>query len=130
MKKILIVDDDATTRAALGRLLRRAGAEVVTAGDGGEALQHLLATRFDVLMTDLHMPGPAADPETVMDGFRLLDECARLPLEHRPRRTIAISGEYDRRMLRDLSRSPQSVDFIPKPVDLNQLLDTIGGQPN
>ena len=122
--KILLVDDDANTRAALGKLLRRAGASVVTAAEGGEALQHLLETRFDVLLTDLHMPGSR------IDGFALLDECARLPLQSRPRRVVAISGEYDRRMLRDLTKTPQAVDFFPKPVDLNHLLDSIGGLPN
>ena len=115
--KILIVEDDARTRSAIGGLLRRAGATVTTAGDGSEGLRCLLAEHYDVLLTDLHMPDGA------MDGFALLDEYQKLPLKSRPRRVVAISGEYDRASL------PRSggVDFIQKPVDLNHLLDTIGG---
>ena len=115
--KILIVEDDAATRGAIGRLLRRAGANVVTAGDGSEGLQYLLADQYDVLLTDLHMPdGP-------MDGLALLEQCRSLPLANRPRRVVAISGEYDRRVL----NAGPGVDFFQKPVDLDQLLDTIGG---
>ena len=115
--KILIVEDDAGTRGAIGRLLRKAGAKVVMAGDGSEGLRYLLADHYDVLLTDLHMPdGP-------MDGLGLLEQCRRLPLANRPRRVVAISGEYDRRAI----GSGPGVDFFQKPVDLNQLLDTIGG---
>jgi two-component system chemotaxis response regulator CheY len=115
--KVLVVEDDPGTRSALGRLLRRAGAVVVTTGDGSEGLQHLLADRFDVLLTDLHMP------RSEMDGFALIEQTHRLPLANRPRRVVAISGEYNRHVL----RGQTGVDFFQKPVDLNQLLDTIGG---
>ena len=119
--KILIVEDDAGTRNAIGRLLRRAGADVVTAQDGSEGLQHLLSGSYDVLLTDLHMP------ESQMDGFALLEQCGRLPLKNRPRRVVAISGEYDRASMRSIRREAAGVDFMSKPVDLNSLLDTIGG---
>ena len=58
--RILIVEDNAATRLAMSRLMRDAGAEVVTARDGEEGLGYLLTQRFDVLLTDLRMP--------VMDG--------------------------------------------------------------
>ena len=122
--KILIVDDDDRTRVAMGRLLRRAGADVTTAADGGEALGHMLDTQFDVLVTDLHMP------EAGVDGFALLDQCQSLPLTQRPRRTVAISGEYERTALEVLGPGKPGVDFFPKPVNLDQLLDHIGGRPN
>lgn len=119
--KILLVEDEPGTRAALSKLLRRAGAKVTAAGEGSEALQHLFEQKFDVLLTDLHMPGAA------MDGFGLLEQVHRLPLDHRPKRTIAISGEYDRGVLQSVLRDSPGVDFFPKPIDLNSLLDTIGG---
>ncbi len=122
--KILIVEDDPSTRAALGKLLRRAGAEVVTAENGVDGLRYLLTSRFDVLLTDLHMPGAP------VDGFELIEQTHRLPLANRPRRVVAISGEYDRPSLHDALDHVGMVDFFPKPVDLNQLLDTIGGRLN
>lgn len=115
--RILVVEDDAPTRLAITRLIRQAGAEVVTARDGEEALNHLLSQKFDVLLTDLRMP--------VMDGIELLQHCMRLPDSRRPGRVIAISGEYDRGVLRG-----QPVAFMQKPFDINALLEMLGGRPN
>ena len=49
--RILVVEDHTPTRQAMSRLLRQAGAEVVTARDGEEGLGYLLTQHFDVLMT-------------------------------------------------------------------------------
>src|SRR5438046_3888470 len=115
--RILIVEDHTPTRMAMSRLMRDAGAEVVTARDGEEGLGYLLTQHFDVLLTDLRMP--------VMDGFELLQHCQKLPDSHRPSRIIAISGEYESGALRG-----QPVQFLAKPFDINALLEMIGGKPN
>src|SRR5512133_3538494 len=115
--RILVVEDHAATRLALGRLLRQAGADVVTARDGEEGLGYLLTQRFDVLLTDLRMP--------VMDGFELVHHCVRLPETHRPGRIIAISGEYEAGALHN-----SAVAFLPKPFQLDKLLDMLGGKLN
>ncbi|MEO6437438.1 MAG: response regulator [Tepidisphaeraceae bacterium] len=114
---ILIVEDHTPTRLAMSRLIKQAGAEVVTARDGEEGLGYLLTQRFDVLLTDLRMP--------VMDGFELVHHCMKLPESHRPARIIAISGEYEAGVLQG-----QPVQFMAKPFDLHQLLDMIEGKPN
>jgi CheY-like chemotaxis protein len=87
------------------------------ARDGEEGLGYLLTQHFDVLLTDLRMP--------VMDGFELVHHCLELPPAHRPGRIIAISGEYDADMLR-----AQAVQFLPKPINLNILLEMLAGKPN
>lgn len=115
--RVLIVEDHTATRLAMTKLIRQAGAEVVSARDGEEALGYLLTQRFDVLLTDLKMP--------VMDGFELVHKCMQLPESHRPGRIIAISGEYEAGVL-----SGQPVSFMAKPFDLSTLLDLIGGKPN
>ena len=116
-QRILIVEDHAPTRQAMSRLIRQAGAEVVTARDGEEGLGYLLTQRFDVLLTDLRMP--------VMDGFELVHHCMKLPDSHRPQRVIAISGEYEAGVLQG-----QPVQFMPKPFNLQTLLNMIEGKPN
>jgi len=116
-QRILVIEDHTPTRLAMGKLIRQAGAEVVTARDGEEGLNYLLTQRFDVLLTDLRMP--------VMDGFELLQHCAKLPSSHRPQRIIAISGEYESSILHG-----QPVQFLPKPFNLKALLEMIGGKPN
>jgi CheY-like chemotaxis protein len=116
-QRILVIEDHTPTRLAMGKLIRQAGAEVVTARDGEEGLNYLLTQHFDVLLTDLRMP--------VMDGFELLQHCAKLPTSRRPARIIAISGEYEAGVLHG-----QPVQFLPKPFSLKALLDMIGGRPN
>src|SRR5437016_6910895 len=115
--RMLIVEDHAPARQAMKRLITQAGAEVVTARDGEEGLGYLLTQRFDVLLTDLRMP--------VMDGFELFQHCQKLPDSHRPSRIIAISGEYEAGALRG-----QPVQFLPKPFNIDSLLEMIGGKPN
>jgi CheY-like chemotaxis protein len=115
--RILIVEDHAPTRMAMSRLIRQAGADVVAARDGEEGLGYLLTQRFDVLLTDLRMP--------VMDGFELLQHAQKLPDSRRPTRIIAISGEYEAGALRG-----QPVQFLPKPFNIDTLLNMLGGLPN
>src|SRR5258708_3165863 len=115
--KILIVEDHTPTRMAMSRLIRQAGADVTTARDGEEGLGYLLTQHFDVLLTDLRMPR--------MDGFELLAHCHTLPESHRPARVIAISGEYEASALHG-----QPVQFLPKPFNLDVLLNMLGGKPN
>jgi DNA-binding NtrC family response regulator len=67
--KILVVDDDEQIRTSLRAVLEFNQFKVTTAGNVGEAL-HLIDTEpFDVLLSDLHMPG-AADGFTVVSAMR------------------------------------------------------------
>jgi DNA-binding response OmpR family regulator len=53
---ILIVDDEASLRQTLARILQRAGFEVTTTATGGEALSLLSQHSFDLVYLDLRMP--------------------------------------------------------------------------
>lgn len=61
--RILLVDDEPTQRLIMARLLKRAGYEVETAGDGREALAKVEAGDFQLMITDWEMPE--------MDGIAL-----------------------------------------------------------
>lgn len=62
---ILVVEDDAVTRALLQDFLRADGYQVTLATDGTEALLQLGKSRFDAVLSDIHMPN--------LDGFKLLE---------------------------------------------------------
>lgn len=64
--RLLLVDDDDVMRRSSVRFLARAGFEVVSVGSGAEALELIddEATRIDVAVVDLEMPG--------MDGIQLM----------------------------------------------------------
>jgi PAS domain S-box-containing protein len=66
---VLVVDDDADATSLMREVLEAAGAAVISAGSGAEALRVLAATPADVLVTDIGMPG--------MDGFELVGELRR-----------------------------------------------------
>src|SRR2546426_5117598 len=55
--RILVVDDERGMREVLSTILGRAGHSVVTAADGQEALQLVGSDIFDLVITDLKMPG-------------------------------------------------------------------------
>jgi ActR/RegA family two-component response regulator len=67
--RILLVDDDKTACCILQEQLEVHGFEVVTALGVNEALRRITAESFDVLLTDLHMPGNA-DGLTVVSAMR------------------------------------------------------------
>lgn len=69
LAKLLVVDDDASIRTTLGLILEKHGFEVTCAGDVSEALGLISSQKFDVLLTDLHMPG-AGDGLTVVSAMR------------------------------------------------------------
>ena len=67
--RVLLVDDDESIRETLSMVLEYNGFEVVTAADVNEALKFIGAQRFDVLLSDLHMPD-AGDGLTVVSAMR------------------------------------------------------------
>ena len=71
MGNILVIDDEESLRHTLGRVLRQAGYEVTTAGEGHEALRlvnagYETASPYDVVYLDIRLPG--------MDGLQVLKE--------------------------------------------------------
>jgi CheY-like chemotaxis protein len=54
--RILLVDDNQQYREILADALRQFGHTVCTAGDGGQALDILEATGFDLVISDIEMP--------------------------------------------------------------------------
>jgi DNA-binding response OmpR family regulator len=55
--KILIIDDEATLRQTLARILQQAGFDVTTAEHGEQGLAYLQTTQFDLVYMDIRMPG-------------------------------------------------------------------------
>jgi CheY-like chemotaxis protein len=111
MQRLLLVDDDATTRALLHAALALDGYEVSDAGGGDEALRLLDRERPDVVLTDLIMPGT--------DGLSLC-KAIRAKAELEDVVIIALTGgDYPERL------SGLCDVFLRKPVDIARLIDTL-----
>jgi DNA-binding NtrC family response regulator len=78
---ILIVDDELEATAMLSKFLTSRGYGTQTAANGGDALELVLTDRYDVVMTDLRMPG--------MDGADFL---ARIRVERPALPVIVMTG--------------------------------------
>jgi CheY-like chemotaxis protein len=70
--KILLVDDDKVQNVIMCKLLGREGFDVTIAGNVAEALKLISSEQYDVLLSDLHMPG-ACDGLTVISAMRHLN---------------------------------------------------------
>ena len=110
---VLLVDDDADTRAVLGEALSTCGATVVTAGSAREALRAVDETRFDVIVSDLVMP--QHDGFDLIRALRTRRRYGTVPIlaltVHAPLRTRALDAGFD--------------EFLTNPVDLDVLCDTV-----
>ena len=61
MESVLIIDDEQSILQVFDYALSRCGFDVETAADGREGLQKFLSGRFDLVVTDMTMPGITGD---------------------------------------------------------------------
>lgn len=103
---MLIVDDDANARSALGELLRDAGYDVALAASGREALALLDSFDPDVLLSDVRMPG--------IGGCELAEAARARP--RAPRVVMMSAGPRE---------DDRGLPWLDKPLDVEELLATI-----
>jgi two-component system OmpR family response regulator len=108
--RLLVVEDDVKTAAAVGRGLRHAGYAVDVVGDGDAALGHASVWEYDAIVLDVMLPG--------RDGFEVCRE-----LRGRgcwaPVLVLTARGRVDDR-IRGLDAGAD--DYLAKPFDFGELL--------
>jgi len=107
---ILVVDDDEAVRESLVLVLEDAGHRVTPAASGAEALHHLEAAPFHLLVTDLRMPG--------MDGIELLKAAAERQPEL-PAIVLTAFGSVDTAVQ---AMKAGAYDYVGKPFDVDDLV--------
>jgi CheY-like chemotaxis protein/anti-sigma regulatory factor (Ser/Thr protein kinase) len=113
VKKILVAEDDRTTRLLLSTILKNAGYAVTPVADGKQALEKLRAQNFDLVVTDIWMPH--------MDGLELLAQLRAEP--QRPRVVVLTSDNTPETLLRAIRE--QAHQYLSKPVQPKELLETV-----
>jgi DNA-binding NtrC family response regulator len=111
-EKILLVDDNRKHLQNIARFLRSEGYDVDEAQDGDEATQHLKERSYDLLVSDLVMPGA--------NGFRLLEKKRHVA----PNTPALIMSSFPDINLPELMEAG-AVDFIAKPLELDDLLSKV-----
>lgn len=111
--RILIVDDDVSMRKILYRILENGGYDVLSAGNGAEALAicRKSSPAIDLLITDYNMPE--------MNGLELGRQCTTAVYSALP--VLHISGMPPDEALRAELRKPRR-GFLAKPFRKDELL--------
>jgi CheY-like chemotaxis protein len=121
--RILIVEDEPSARDSMRIILQRCGAEVAAVGSARQALETLAEGRFDVLVSDIAMPGG--------DGYELLRRVrAMAPEDGGQIPAVAVTAQAGPE-----SRSRAIAEgfqlYLNKPVDaahLVRLVTALGGR--
>jgi signal transduction histidine kinase/HAMP domain-containing protein/CheY-like chemotaxis protein len=115
-KRVLVVDDDVRNVYALASALEQHGVDVVTAGNGREAIDALsTGDPVDLVLLDVMMP--ELDGYETAEAIRGFPEFQELPIIMLTAK--ALQGD------RDKSLAAGASDYITKPVDIDRLLDTV-----
>jgi CheY-like chemotaxis protein len=113
VQKILVVDDDRTTRTLVSLQLEKAGYAVQTADDGEAALDRIHRGHFDLVLLDVWMPG--------MDGLEVL---ARLREGANPPRVVVMTADDAPQTLLKAVRE-HAYRYVRKPVEPGELCEIV-----
>ena len=113
MAHILLAEDDESLRRFLAAALVKAGHTVTDFGDGDEAFNCLKGFRFDLLLTDIVMPG--------MDGIELAKRAAEMDSGLK---IMFITG-FAAVALHPSSQAPKQAKVLSKPFHLREIVQEV-----
>ena len=118
--RILLVEDERMTRTALTGTLRKEGHEVTPCPDGDVAMAALQEGGFELVLTDLNLPGP--------DGLEILSEAKRRDSEVK----VIIMTAYASTETAVEALRQGAYDYVIKPFQTDEVLARVGriGQLN
>jgi DNA-binding response OmpR family regulator len=117
LPSVLVVDDEPQVVWVLQFSLEAEGYTTYAAANGVEALAEISEHRPNLMVLDIMMP--------TMDGWGVLEEMMKLPVEERPRVVIvsALSSLRDRAKAAELGADA----YVPKPFNVDELLAVLHG---
>ena len=115
--RVLVVDDNHLNRKVIARLLEREGAQAEMAADGQEALDYLRTHPEGVQVALMDVQMPVMDGLTATRLLRQMPGLARMPV-------VALSAGVLPAQRRE-AREAGVDDFLPKPVDLDRMVEML-----
>ncbi len=111
--RILIVDDDKLVRWSLIEVLNQNGYEAISTETGEEAINRIEDTTFDLVITDLKLPG--------IGGFDVLNRAKEV---NSSTKVIVITG-YGSENVANEARAKGAELFVTKPFEINRIREEI-----
>lgn len=113
MATILLAEDDESLRSFLARALAKAGHDVTAVGDGAAALEQLNEAGYDLLLSDIVMPG--------MDGIDLSRRAGKL----QPGIKVMFITGFAAVALNARNNAPEGAQVLSKPFHLRDLVGAV-----
>ncbi|MEM8685940.1 MAG: nitrogen regulation protein NR(I) [Pseudomonadota bacterium] len=113
-KKILVADDDAAIRTVLNQALARAGYEVRSTGNAATLWRWAAEGEGDLIVTDVMLP-----------DSNIFDILPRIK-KFRPELPIVVMSAQNTIMTAITAAERGAYEYLPKPFDLNELVDVVG----
>jgi CheY-like chemotaxis protein len=112
-KRILVVEDDASSKLYLNKILEKAGVEILNAADGEEAVTVALNNDVDIVLMDIQLP--------IIDGYAAMGKIREV------KKDLIIIAQTAYGLLGDREKIINSgfTDFIIKPILYQNLIEKL-----
>lgn len=118
MAKIVVLEDEASTRRLITAVLKKSGHEVTDVDNGAEGLLNVLAELPDLVVSDVEMPK--------MNGFEVLSDIRNTPETAQTPVILLTSRSSEEDIQHGLSEGANA--YLTKPFDPNKLLEAVNQQ--
>ncbi|MGH9343462.1 MAG: HD domain-containing phosphohydrolase [Terriglobia bacterium] len=112
-ERVLLVDDEPSVRRMMNDALHKEGYQCRSCANGEDALQSLRREHFDVVITDLYMPG-ISGMAVLKEGQKVCPESAFL----------VVTGEQDARIGVEAMKQG-ALDYLVKPFPVQSLISSV-----
>ncbi len=113
-KKILIIEDEKPLAHALSLKLSHEGFDVVATGSGEEGLEYLSKEKFDMVLTDLIIPG--------IDGFKILETIQEKKMKIPVIVITNLNQEEDKKRVFDLGAASY---FVKSNSPISEIVESV-----
>ncbi len=108
--RVLVVDDEALVRWSVQQVLQKASYQLSTANTGEEAILHLTSKQYDIIITDMRLPGE--------DGFAVAAKAKKI----NPACHVIMMTAFGDTASKERAKALGIEHFVDKPVDLAELV--------
>jgi DNA-binding NtrC family response regulator len=112
--RILFVDDEASIRLTLPRVLAQFGFDITSVGSVEDALTEIQSERFDILLSDMNLPQPNAGFTVIKAMRKMQPRCINFVLTGYP-----ADETFRRANVHDVAH------YFVKPVEIEEMVKTI-----